>query len=90
MRQCQRGEDRDDPWQWSTHECSTIEFPSQGASRDVHVLPVFKVGAIPTPVCLCNKSSAIKFVVVINDRHAKIHICRYSILNSVSQFFDTM
>ena len=48
------GEDRKDPWQGSIPERSSLELPSRRASPEV--LPVSKVRAIPTPVCLCDES----------------------------------
>ena len=48
-------QDKEDPWQWSTPERSTLELPLRGASSNVR--SVSEVGAIPTPVNPCGDSS---------------------------------
>ena len=42
--------DKEDPWQGSIPECSTLELPLQGASLDVLSVHVYEVGAIPMPI----------------------------------------
>ena len=54
MVACGEG-DKEDLWQRSTPECSTLELPLRGASPDV--LSVFEVGAILMPVNSCGDSS---------------------------------
>ena len=80
--------EKEDPWQGSIPECSTLELPLQGASFDVLSVHVYEVGAISMPINSCGNTSGFSIGVSVSSYSSTFVLSKIVISSRSSAMID--